>query len=57
MHSNEKLSRRLKKLENETRNKFKEKEEQIQIIFEAIKNLIEEKEKPKNPMKFNVKNN
>ncbi len=54
LQSNEELSRRLKRLERETKEKFKEQEEQIQLIFEAIKELITEKEKPKNPIGFKV---
>lgn len=56
LQSNEELSRRLKRLERETKEKFKEQEEQIQLIFEAIKELITEKEKPKNPIGFKVLN-
>ena len=52
--SGEQLSRRLKILENETRKRFKEQETQIQLIFEAIKELITEKEKPKNPIGFKI---
>ncbi len=54
LQSNEELSRRLKKLERETKEKFKEQEEQIQLIFEAIKELITAKEKPKHPIGFQV---
>lgn len=52
LQSNEELSRKLKKLEKETRKRFSEQEEQIQLIFEAIKELITEKAKPKNPVGF-----
>ena len=54
LQSSEELSRKLKRLERETNSKFKEQEEQIQLIFEAIKELITEKEKPKNPIVFKV---
>ena len=54
LQSNEELSRKLKKLEHETKKRFSEHEEKIQLIFEAIKELITEKEKPKNPIGFKV---
>lgn len=56
LQSNEELSRRLKKLEQETKKRFKEHGNQIQLIFEAIKELIAEKEKPKNPIGFKILN-
>ncbi len=54
LQSNESLSRKLKKLERETKKRFSEHEEKIQLIFEAIKELITEKEKPKNPIGFKI---
>lgn len=54
LQSNEELSRRLKSLEKETKKRFREQDEQIRLIFEAIKELITEKEKPKNPMGFKI---
>ena len=54
LQSNEELSLKLKKLEEETRKRFKEQEKQIQLIFEAIKELITEKEKPKSAIGFKV---
>lgn len=57
LQSNEELSRKLKKLEFETKKRFSEHEEKIQLIFEAIKELITEKEKPKNPIGFKIQGN
>ncbi len=54
LQSNDQLSKKLKKLESETKKKFAEQEKQIQLIFEAIKELISEKEKPKNPFGFQL---
>ena len=54
LQSNEELSRRLKRLEHGTKARFKEHEDHIQLIFEAIKELMTGKEKPKNPLGFNV---
>lgn len=56
LQSNEELNHRLKKLERDTKARFKEHQEQIQLIFEAIKELMTEKEKPKNPIGFKVLN-
>jgi len=39
LQSNEQLNKKLKKLESETKKKFAEQGEQIQLIFEAIKGL------------------
>lgn len=47
LQSNEKLARKLKELENETNQKFEKQQEQITLIFEAIKQLMTEEEKPK----------
>lgn len=47
LQSNEKLSRKLKELEKETKQKFSQQQEQIALIFEAIKELMKEDEKPK----------
>ncbi len=54
LQSGEELSKRLKKLEKETKSKFKEQDEQIRLIFEAIKELITEKRKPKPLMGFRI---
>lgn len=47
LQSNEKLAAKLKELENETREKFSKQQEQIALIFDAIKELMKEDEKPK----------
>ena len=52
LQSHDELAAKLKKLEKETTEKFTEQGKQIQIIFEAIKQLIIEKQKPKKPMGF-----
>lgn len=54
LQSNEKLAQKLRKLEKKTLEKFKTHEKQIQIIFEAIKQLIAEKQKPKKPVGFTL---
>ena len=48
------LAAQLKKLEKETNEKFKEQGKQIQTIFEAIKLLIVEKQKPRKPIGFAI---
>lgn len=45
LQSNEKLARKLKELEKETREKFTRQQKQITLIFEAIKELMTDKEK------------
>jgi phage regulator Rha-like protein len=52
MQSTEVLARKLDSLEKETREKFADNEKQIRIIFEAIKQLISEKEIPKRKIGF-----
>ena len=47
LQSNEKLANKLKELEKETKEKFAKQQEQITLIFEAIKELMKEDEKPK----------
>ncbi len=54
LESNDDLSRRLRKLEVETKKRYKEQKQQIQLIFDAINELMIEKEKPKNPIGFKV---
>jgi len=54
LQSHEELATQLKKLEKETTEKFTEQGKQIQIIFEAIKQLIIEKQKPKKPIGFTL---
>ena len=50
--STEFLAKKLKQLEKETREKFAEHQQQINMIFEAIKELMTEKEKPKRRIGF-----
>jgi len=52
LQSNEKLASKLNELEKETREKFSEQQEQIKLIFEAIKQLMVEEEKPKRKIGF-----
>lgn len=52
LQSHEELASKLKKLEKETTEKFTEQGKQIQMIFETIKQLIIEKQKPKKPIGF-----
>lgn len=47
LQSNEKLARKLKELEEETKEKFTKQQKQITLIFEAIQELMKEDEKPK----------
>ncbi len=54
LQSHEELAAQLKKLEKETTAKFTEQGKQIQIIFEAIKQLIIEKQKLKKPIGFTI---
>lgn len=54
LQSNESLSNKLKKLEKETKKRFEEQQEQINIIFEAIKQLIKEETKPKKQVGFTI---
>ncbi len=48
------LSQKIADLERETKASLKEHSEQIQLVFEAIQNLIEEKEIPREPIGFKV---
>lgn len=52
LESNESLAKKLKQLEQETKQKFAEQQQQISLIFEAIKELVTEKEKPKRRIGF-----
>ena len=54
LQSNEKLAKKLKQLERKTLEKFKTQERQIQTIFDAIKLLITDKQKPKKPVGFTL---
>ena len=47
LQSNDKLARKLKELEKETREKFTKQQKQITLIFQAIQELMSEEEKPK----------
>ena len=52
LESNEQLAKKLKMLEIETREKFTKHQQQISLIFEAINELMTEKEKPKRRIGF-----
>ena len=52
LESNESLAKKLKQLEKETKEKFAEHQQQIGLIFETIKELVTEKEKPKRRIGF-----
>lgn len=52
LQSTDELAKKLKELEKETKKKFAEQQEQIQLIFEAIKQLMIENEKPKHKIGF-----
>ena len=52
LESNESLAKKLKELEKETKEKFAEHQQQIGLIFETIKELVTEKEKPKRRIGF-----
>ena len=54
LQSNESLTNKLKALEKETKKRFEEQQEQINIIFEAIKQLIKEETKPKKQVGFTI---
>ena len=47
LQSSVQLAKKLEQLEKETKEKFAEQQEQIALVFEAIKELMIEKEKPK----------
>lgn len=52
LESNESLAKKLRQLEKETKEKFAEHQQQIGLIFETIKELVTEKEKPKRRIGF-----
>ena len=52
LQSTDKLAQKLNELEKETKKNFSEQQEQIQLIFEAIKQLMIENEKPKRKIGF-----
>lgn len=52
LQSNDILAKKLNELEKETKKKFAKQQEQIKIIFEAIKELMIERETPKRKIGF-----
>lgn len=52
LQSNDALAKKLKELDKETKKKFAEQEEQIRIVFAAIKELMIEKTKPNRKIGF-----
>lgn len=52
LQSNETLARKLNELEKETRKKFADQQQQIKLVFDAIKELMIEKTKPKRKIGF-----
>jgi len=54
LQSNESLVNKLKELEKETKKRFEEQQEQINLIFEAIKELRKEETKPKKQIGFTL---
>jgi len=52
LQSNDVLAKKLNELEKETKKRFAKQQEQIKFIFEAIKELMTEKEKPKSKIGF-----
>jgi len=54
LQSNESLTNKLQVLEKETKKRFEEQQEQINLIFEAIKQLIKEETKPKKQIGFTI---
>ena len=52
LQSSEALAKKLDELEKKTKKKFASQQKQISLIFEAIKELMAEKEKPKRKIGF-----
>lgn len=52
MQSSDVLAKKLNELEKETKKKFAKQQEEINLIFDAIKELMIEKEKPKRKIGF-----
>ena len=52
LQSSDALAKKLNELENETKKKFAKQQEEIKLIFDAIKELMIEKEKPKRKIGF-----
>ena len=54
LYSNDKLAVKLNELEKETKKRFEEHQKQINLIFEAIKQLIKDDSKPKKQIGFTL---
>jgi len=54
LSENQALAQKIADLERETKNELKEHSEQIQMIFEAIQQLVDEKEIPREPIGFKI---
>ena len=52
LQSSDALAKKFNELEKETKKRFAKQQEQIKIIFDAIKELMIEKEKPKSKIGF-----
>lgn len=52
LSENQALAQKIADLERETKAELKEHSEQIQMIFEAIQQLVDEKEIPREPIGF-----
>lgn len=52
LQSSDALAKKLNELEKETQKKFAKQQEEIKLIFDAIKELMIEKEKPKRKIGF-----
>lgn len=55
LQGNKELSTKIKELEKLTTDKFDDHDKKIQLIFEAIKQLIGEKNKPRNPIGYKLR--
>jgi hypothetical protein len=54
IYSNKELSQKISELEKLTNEKFKNQDKKFNLIFEAIKQLIQNESKPKNPLGFQI---
>jgi len=52
---NKELAQKIKELEKLTDKKFEDQNEKIKMIFEAIRQLIKQKNEPRNPVGFKIK--
>jgi hypothetical protein len=52
--TNSALAKKIEELEKFTNQKFSKHDKEIQLIFEAIKQLIKTDSKPKNPLGFQI---